>query len=286
LSTLTKISVVVLVVLVCVVSAIFITQASIVPNYRQAYDSEVLKNNIYQSQLQVANQATAAANFDCDKIKDKLAGVMDKGNDAKSKADDALKAALETNGKLTAINDSQKAQLVNLTSNAAQQDDLLKDAFARLEAARSANEKLTKEYARVEDLLKQAESRSASMESRKKFDDEQIQELREQIKDLQARVASGGAAAAKPGETAVVPEGDAVISGTITAVRDDMASINIGSARGVKTGMKFTVYRPGGQYVGTLQVQGEVGLDSAAGVIVLRRLDAVQGDKVTTKLVN
>jgi small-conductance mechanosensitive channel len=269
---------------VCVVGAVFITQASIVPNYRQAYENAEMNNKIFSSQIRVAEQATAAANYELEKVKDQQSQLVEHAAQAKSDADQALAAKLDENRKLTAINESQKAQLVNLTANAAAKDDLLKDAFARLEAARAANEKLTKEYARVEDLLKQEQSTSARRESQKKFDDEQIQELKDQLKELQARVAAGGAAA-KTGETPVTPENDAIISGTITAVRDDMASINVGSAKGVKAGMRFTVYR-GAQYVGMFQVQGEVGLDSSAGVIVLKKLDAAMGDKVTTRLVN
>lgn len=282
MSTLTKISVVVLVVLVCVVGAVFITQASIVPNYRQAYDNEVAKNNIFSSQIRVAEQVAAAANLQLQQVKDRQTELVTNSAQAKNEADQALASKLDDNRKLTAINENQKAENTNLVSLLTQKEELLKDAIARLELARAANEKLTKEYARVDDLFKQEQSTHARMDSQKKFDDEQIQELREQLKEVQARLAAGGNAA-KAGETPVLPEADTVISGTVTAVKDDMASINVGSAKGVKTGMKFTVYR-GAQYVGMFQVQGDVGLDSSAGVIVLKRLDAAMGDKVTTKL--
>jgi myosin heavy subunit len=278
--------VVVLVVLVCIVSAVFITQASSVANYRFYYDDAVAKNKIYQSQVLVAEQAAAAANYEREKLHDQQAEIVDKAAQAKADADQALAAKLEENRKLTAINDSQKVENQNLTGLLAQKEDLLKDAISRLETQRAANEKLTKEYDRVEDQYKQEVAMSARRDSQKRFDDEQIQELKEQLKELQARIAAGGGAAAKTGEASVVPDGDAKIEGTITAVKDDMASLNIGSAKGVKTGMKFTVYRSGGQYVGTLQVQGDVGLDSCAGVIVLRRVDVAIGDKVTTKLMN
>jgi hypothetical protein len=276
--------VVVLLAVVCVAGPVFITQASIVPNYRQAYDNEWAKNRIFSSQIRVAEQVAAAATYDREKVKDLQAQIVERAGQAKIDDGQALAAKLEEVRTLTAATADLKIKLDNEIANAKLALEQSNASQARLEGARAANEKLTKEYAKTEDLLKQSQSQLARRESQKKFDDEQIQELKDQNKDLLARVAAGGAAA-KPGETAVVPEADAVISGTVTAVKDDMASINVGSAKGVKTGMKFTIYR-GAQYVGVFQVQGEVGLDSAAGVIVLKRLDAAMGDKVTTKLTN
>ena len=70
------------------------------------------------------------------------------------------------------------------------------------------------------------------------------------------------------------------MSGTVTGVRGELASINIGSAKGVTNGMELMIFR-GGDFVAYLQVQ-DVQASSAAGIVVKKRLDPIVGDKVET----
>ena len=70
------------------------------------------------------------------------------------------------------------------------------------------------------------------------------------------------------------------IRGQITEVRDGLASISVGSAAGVRKGMKFLVYR-GAQYMGDLAIS-HVEPSEAAGQLVLQRAGIVKGDSVTT----
>ena len=79
----------------------------------------------------------------------------------------------------------------------------------------------------------------------------------------------------------MTPAGQAV-SGKVTAVHDGVASINIGRAKGIKEKMKLKVFR-GGKFVAHLRID-LVEPDSAAGVILNKKLDVVQGDEVATDL--
>ena len=72
------------------------------------------------------------------------------------------------------------------------------------------------------------------------------------------------------------------IVGTITAVSQDVASINIGSAHGVVKGMKMTIYR-GGMYVGTIRIE-DVKPRVSAGIITQANLPPVKGDKVASRM--
>jgi hypothetical protein len=72
------------------------------------------------------------------------------------------------------------------------------------------------------------------------------------------------------------------IDGTITAVRSDLASLNVGSADGVKKGMEFKIYR-GDKFVAHLRV-AEVFASSCAGVVTDMQRDVLRGDKATTLL--
>ena len=69
--------------------------------------------------------------------------------------------------------------------------------------------------------------------------------------------------------------------GTILAVREGVASINVGSARGVKRGMKMVVHR-GEMLIGYLRID-EVSVQEAAGVITDNKIPAATGDKVFTQ---
>ena len=60
-----------------------------------------------------------------------------------------------------------------------------------------------------------------------------------------------------------------------------MASINIGSAKGIKKGMRLIVFRED-NFVAHLQIE-LVDLNNAAGVIVNKRLEPRKTDKVKTR---
>ena len=63
---------------------------------------------------------------------------------------------------------------------------------------------------------------------------------------------------------------------------DGVASINIGRAKGVRKNMMLKVYR-GGHFVAHLRID-MVETNTSAGVVLDKRLDVVQGDKVATDL--
>ena len=72
------------------------------------------------------------------------------------------------------------------------------------------------------------------------------------------------------------------VSGKITAVHEGVASINIGRAKGIKENMMLKVFR-GGKFVSHLRID-LVQPDSAAGVILDKKLEVMQGDEVATDL--
>lgn len=77
-----------------------------------------------------------------------------------------------------------------------------------------------------------------------------------------------------------VRESGVPIRGQITAVDNDLASISVGSASGVRKNMKFLVYRDN-QYLGDLLVT-HVESGESAGRIDIRKGAIVKGDSVTT----
>jgi hypothetical protein len=73
------------------------------------------------------------------------------------------------------------------------------------------------------------------------------------------------------------------VTGTILNLKNDVAEINIGSAKGIAPGMKLIIFRenPFVPFVAYLRVD-EVDLNRAVGIIVDRKGEPMRGDKVTT----
>ncbi|MFB3892729.1 MAG: hypothetical protein ACE15C_11975 [Phycisphaerae bacterium] len=72
------------------------------------------------------------------------------------------------------------------------------------------------------------------------------------------------------------------VTGKITAVKDDMAAIDVGASKGIKSGQRLYIYR-GGKFVGFLIVE-HVEANGAAGVISEKQVAPAAGDKVTNTL--
>lgn len=274
MSILTKISVVILVVLVLLAVPVFITKATVDPSYRQLAEEQ--KREI-QALSQTARMQNAALQV------------------AQRERDDARTATSETAAQKQAridqleVENSSLKQTVNQLKNdvtgisgtlaqmkVADEANLArtKELEAKLAAAIAEADKLQKESISLNTLLKQAQADKDNWEQLVRVRDETIHQLEE---ELERRAAAGATAAAAESPTIA-----AQVVGTVTAVRGDYASINLGSAKGIKQGMQLVVYR-GSEYVAHLRVE-EVEVQQAAGVITDRRGAVQQGDKVANKL--
>ena len=111
-----------------------------------------------------------------------------------------------------------------------------------------------------------------------------IKDLRAEKQELQHELETALAGASKKGGTAAVAVAppDQPVIGRVTAAESGVASINLGQARGIKKGMMLTIFR-GGKYVAHLRID-LVEPDTAAGVILDKKLEVVQGDEVATSV--
>lgn len=279
MNILTKISIVVLVVLVLAFSAISITMATAVPNYRQALINKTAEADglkVQATATEVARQAQAQEIDQLRRQKDAAeAATADLRN--KTSTEIAKLKGEIVDGK--AAEEFQKATVATLTAdivfnskqNAAMKSDL--------DASRKAQDKSTEELRKMTEQYRAAraevEQYAHNMENLR----EQMQQLSDEAATLRK---AGTAAAPAKGSEGVASASDQTYTGSVTSVKNDMAGINIGSSSGVKRGDKLVLYR-GGKLVGYLRIE-EVGVKDAAGVILDRQIDPVQGDKVTNKL--
>ncbi|MCK6457577.1 MAG: hypothetical protein L6Q92_13740 [Phycisphaerae bacterium] len=99
----------------------------------------------------------------------------------------------------------------------------------------------------------------------------------------------GGPGIVEADVPSVRPEGAPVsttpIRGTVTKIRQNIASISVGSADGVAPGMQFLIFRPShgeerAKYLGTLQIT-RVEANSSAGTLLRTTGDIHVGDKAT-----
>jgi len=277
LSILTKICVVVLLVLILFACPVFITQATVAPNWRHAYNqkkSEALgymmdakaEKLAHNKTIEQRDQAIDALERFKEEKKLDLSKVMSDLSTARSNV-----ATLHNNLSVLA---AKVGGLEREAANFNQRNDLLS---AQLAEARESIDKLTKEVIRVTEALKQTQAEKARLAQQARVFQGRIRELEEENEQL----LRGGVARLETEEIPVVAAEE--ITGTIEAVRGGYASINIGSAKGVKPNMKLTIYR-GSKLVGFLRID-QVELDEAAGIVIDPQLDVMQGDKVTNKLV-
>ncbi len=277
MSVLTKISVVILVVLILLACPVFIRQATVAPNYRFAYDRELMRNKLLGMGLNEAKLSNEKLKAERDAaISEKNRTIAQKQTEvdrltAELSAWQTKAAEQENNLKRLTV---EVAGLKNEAVTFNRRNDML---ASQLDETRTEINKLAKELIRVGELLKQAEAGTDRFEKLAKVRAERITELEEENEQLRQ---TGTGVARRGEETTPMPT--ELITGTVTAVRGDYASINIGSAKGITRGMKMIIYR-GTQLIAFLRIE-DVEIGQAAGIIIDRQVNPMQGDKVTTSL--
>ena len=296
MSILTKVSVVVLLVLILLACPVFITQATVHPNYRIAFEKEVLRAQINELAARHAQLAEKRALKLYTDAEDKARTQIDQS----TVQINALQAQLNTE-KLEKTNLANRIDTLNVTAADLQKNleaavaqnkalDAQLNGTADQKGARQIIAVLQEELRKTEALLQTAQADVERVTRIWKVKDEDIANLRAEVTDLNLKIEDirrnqiAGAAGGQPGVTPAADIKPAVdVTGTVIAVREpDLASINIGSAKGITPGMTLIVYR-GSSFVAHLKI-AEVDLNNAAGIIVDRKLDPMQGDKVTSKL--
>jgi len=282
LSTLTKICVVLLLVLVLLACPVFINLATVPYNYKSQHDNQKALNTVLQLSLNTTGAARDAAVEEAKQASDRARQTEAEKNAKVSQLEsdrDKLKIA---NAQLESGWREVNAKLAALSSN---YEQYLKDRqllAEQLDRTQKKYDQAAEEARRGDEANKQLEGQVERYEHQVKFLREQLQGKDEEIANLRQQIKEGVAAAPKGGPpdiSAQVPP----VTGTILNLKNDVAEINIGSAKGIAPGMKLIIFRenPFVPFVAYLRVD-EVDLNRAVGVIVDRKGEPVRGDKVTT----
>lgn len=283
MSILTKICVVLLVVASLVAAVVFTSLATVAPNWKFSYlqEKDAFKNlevttqahmeqvNRLRNELQEVSKAKSTTETDLISKYDKLA--------AEYSAVKIENADLQKN--MTAIASNFKNVEIKLDAmekTSQSQQKALKESWERERTYQSQNIQMS-------DSLKEMEGKNARLNQTVRYLQEQMESMRQSLAEKDKQIVEfkkGGAVAKVDTEevTVSVPK----VTGTITAVNNNLASINLGSVNGLKQGAKLIIYR-GDQFVGHLKIE-KVDSNESAGIIMDMRLTPKQGDKVTSDL--
>lgn len=186
--------------------------------------------------------------------------------------------------------ESERTIAINLSRSLRETIDDMYATQNQIHAAlNAAHEQMLTAQAQVVALRREVDGQRnrADQESTvRRQHEEKIYALEQSIEQLRSRLQQVSLAsremtyqADQVSQTSVAASG-VPIRGQITEVRDDLASISVGSSSGVQQDMMFKVYRDN-QYLGDLKVI-YVEATESAGRLVLAQGDVFKGDAVTT----
>ena len=280
MSTLTKICVVVLVVLVIFACAIFIQYAVTVDNYKQAHLNEQARRKLADAKAR--NEELAAGVWRDLYQEEKRKG---EGSTAQFQTEIGQKDA--QNARLSQLLAEREATIKELTAIKTGMQNALNESLSlnkaqkkELDDQRSANIQLSDQLRGAQAKIDEYESKIELLNRTHRVLQEQIAEREQENKDLRAENQRLKEATAPVAKTP--PVTGPKVEASITAVRGDIASLNVGSASAVKKGLEFIIYR-GSEFVAHLQIEF-VDTTTCSGIIVDAQRDVKVGDKATTSL--
>jgi len=293
LSTLTKILIVLLTLSTLFLCGIVVTKISIDQDYKQ-------KNEELNRQFNLAKDKQQSAE---EKLKNRTQKWQNTENNLKNKIASIEAQLEETKVELKNV-ERERAQLLQKVNSWAsitkdfsettdKQQQMFENTFEQLNKVKSEKVKLENQIEDVTSKLMEKNAVIDTLETKNKRLVEQKTELQNKIdkllaqKPIEANEVEAEPVTPQPGPTArQTPrmQQEKALNGTVTNLNleESMAEISIGSADGVKEGMKFYVIR-GDEFVCELLIL-DVEPESAVGAMERVQYQPQAGDKVTNSL--
>ncbi len=284
MNILTKICVVLLTLVAIAASVTFVIYARVKPSWRHYYRQERQLRKVWGNKC----IELAAAVDTLEKRYVELRHRMDneiQTRDEKIVAKDNEIARLENKvqeenldnkklqNELNALRHINEQQAKRIASYKQSSEEQLKEEFGLRNEVTDLTRQLDEEKALTRRLEKSLDIVRRQKENQKKV----IDELSEKLVKLEQELRKYGGEVQE--EAPVVSD---QITGAIVAIGQGIASINIGSANGVKQNMEFIIYR-GKEYVGKLTVK-RVRVAESAGVVTYQKQSPAEGDRVVNRL--
>ena len=279
---LTKISVVVLVVLVLLAVPVFINGVLVPQNYKQAYTDEQAKVTAAEQKARENSVAYETALQQLQQARQQASTLSSQGQQELENARRQLQTEQLRSADLASKLDSINAQVVDLNANYQRYIERANQFSATIADQQKQLDDLRQSNVKQEEDLRQARGDYERVEQINRGLREQLAELHETVEGKTGVAAPAAGNVAQPAAAGTAATAaPAGLSGTVTAVKGDLASINIGTANGVAPGMELVIAR-GGLLVGYLRIE-QADVSTADGIISDRQMDVQQGDRVTTR---
>jgi len=263
---------------VCV--SVVVPRSVVTPeNYRQLYLEEKARRELAETAAEHADLAQAARDNQINSLATELSGVRsDLATERQAHADDNRRNRTELAEKDEIVK-TLTAKVGNLAAGLEQVEQGRAIVTEQLNMALELIKRLQDELTGTGNDLAAAEAEIDRLNATVRLLKERLTQLQEVYDQLASRAPAEDEQAESTATTAV-----AQITGTVTAVRNDMASVNIGSVKGIEKGMTLYLYR-GEHFIAHLRI---IDVDDAesTGQIFDAREGATPkaGDKVTTSL--
>jgi len=290
LSTLTKILIVLVTISSIFLCGIVVTYVALADNYKEEHDKiKIERDALVESEKSLTEQRNAMETAKNDK-ENELNNEIDKLNTKISTLEAELKV-VEAQKKHEEKRASDMASVVETTTQTSKETTkLLMDTQAQLTKLEAEQTKLKAQFDDTSGTLLEKLAVIQTLEKEKKQLIEEKVELQNRLDKLLQPVGKATAPAvtvtpkieiARPAPVIAKKIG---LKGQVTAVdtKNKMASISIGTADGVKEGMKFHVTR-GDKFICDILII-DVDAEEAVGALELVQDQPRTGDTVTTNL--
>ncbi|MCK4300640.1 MAG: hypothetical protein KAX80_13950, partial [Planctomycetes bacterium] len=273
----TKICIVLVALLGVCVSVVVPRSVVTTENYHQLYLEENTQRALAETAAEHADLAQAARDNQINSLATELSGVRsDLAIERQAHTDDNHRNRTELAKRDETVK-TLTAKVGNLAAGLEQVEQGRAIVTEQLNMALELINRLQGELTGTGNDLAAAEAEIDRLNATVKLLKEQLTQLQEAYDILAAKVP---AEEQQDQPTTAVSQ----ISGTVTAVRNDMASVNIGSVKGIKKGMTLYIYR-GEHFIAHLRIIDVDDAESTGQIFDPREGASPQaGDKVATRL--
>jgi flagellar biosynthesis chaperone FliJ len=288
LSTLTKALIVLLTLASIFLCGIVVTYVARANNYKQKYDDQVkdlqAAKQLYQTKISTASEDVARAQQQLDEANQKITELEAQKSKIQIDLATAERSSYGCQERLTNL----AGVVSGLNQTISSMDQSLKLTREELDKARTEQVKNRKELNEVTAALNEKSVQADSLESERR-------RLLEENSALEQQLAGAGKSGKMPSVQPVTPAPAGVrsappvtnqvsLTGKITEInlKNNLVTVSLGSADGVRTGMRFHVVR-GDTFVCDIVITN-VDVDRSAGTLQLIRQQPQVGDTVSTNL--
>lgn len=283
MNILTKICVVLLLVASLVASVVFVSMATVGPNWRAKYDAKVAELAKATTGQQDANQRLASVENTNKQLRDEKDKLAESTRVKTQEMLTEISTLKSNNTTLSTSLAGVNTKLEEISATGKRYAEDIQNLRAKLEESEKAKQDLSGKFAELQNQLVDEQSRVSRLQDSLKEEKSTSADYKRTIENLNAKLAAMEKVTGKKADEVTTVAAPATrVDGKVTDVSGNLVSVNVGSANGLRAGMQLIVYRAD-KLVGMLKLQ-EVSANQAVGVLEEKQCAPMSGDMVTSNL--